>query len=298
MTLLAWLRGHHEWPEPPASQPLTPEEPPTPAVVTVVVPVRNNPSGISALLDWWRPIHAAELVVVDDGSTIPVSARAPNVRVIRVAPQGPASARNTGWRAARTPWVAFLDSDCMPAPGWLTRFGAAWSGEVAIQGRVTTTQRHALAEYYESQSVLTPMHWDQHGRPRYLITANALVWKPALERIGGFQRTFPLAAGEDIDLGIRLSALGRLGWAPDAVVAHEWEASVGAFIRRFHRYGRGNKMLANARPRLAPFMRPLPFLPHGRGVANVFLAQVAWLSLMSGWLRQWRTDTRSSISDG
>lgn len=286
MTLLSWLRGHHEWPEPSTPQPITPDAPPTPDAVTVVVPVRNNPSGINALLDWWRHGNAAELVVVDDGSTTPVAAQAAGVRVIRVAPQGPAGARNAGWMAARTPWVAFLDSDCMPADGWPGRFAAAWAGEVAVQGRVTTSQRHMLAAYYESQRVLTPMHWDAQGRPRYLITANALVWKPALERIGGFQRAFPLAAGEDIDLGIRLSSVGKLGWAPDAVVAHEWEASVAAFIRRFHRYGRGNKMLAQARPRLAPFMRPMPFLPEKRGVANVLLAQAAWLSLASGWVRQ------------
>ncbi len=286
MTFLAWLRGHHEWPEASASQALTPDIPPSPETVTVVVPVRNNQTGINTLLQWWRPGHAAELVVVDDGSTIPIAASATDVRVIRVQPQGPAGARNAGWTAARTPWVAFLDSDCTPAANWLTRFAATWKGEVAMQGRVTTTQRHAFATYYESQRVLTPMHWDKDGRPRYLITANALVWRPALERVGGFQRAFPLAAGEDIDLGIRLAGLGHLGWAPDAVVAHEWEASMAAFVRRFHRYGRGNKMLAAARPRLAPFMRPLPFRPEERGVANTILAQVAWLSLVSGWLRE------------
>lgn len=286
MTFLAWLKGHHEWPETSPSQPLTPDVIPAPAHISVVVPVRNNQAGINALVNWWRPNHAAELVVVDDGSTTPIIAHGPGIRVVRVAAQGPAGARNAGWRACQTPWVAFLDSDCTPADNWLHRFAAAWRGEVAMQGMVTTAQRHVFAAYYESQHVLTPMHWDKEGRPRYLITANAMVWRPALERIGGFQRVFPLAAGEDIDLGIRLAALGHLGWAPDAIVAHEWEASLAAFVRRFHRYGRGNKMLATARPRMAPFMRPMPFRPEEGGLTNAILAQVAWLSLASGWLRQ------------
>ena len=287
MTFLAWLRGHHEWPETTPTADMAPSMPPTPSNISVVVPVRDNQAGINVLLRWWTAAApAAELVVVDDGSTIPVVASEPNVKLIRTRGHGPASARNTGWLAARGPWVAFVDSDCTPDGEWPRPFISSWAGEVAMQGRVTTAQRHVFATYYESQRVLTPMHWDRNGRPRYLITANALVWRPALELVGGFHRAFQLAAGEDIDLGYRLAAVGRLGWAPMAIVTHEWEASLAAFVRRFHRYGRGNRQLAHLQPSLAPLMRPIPFRARSPGILNSALAQVAWLSLATGWLRE------------
>ncbi|MFC6557434.1 glycosyltransferase family 2 protein, partial [Nonomuraea cavernae] len=52
------------------------------------------------------------VIVVDDrpagGAALPLPAR---VRVVRSGGRGPAAARNAGWRAARTPWVVFLDDD-------------------------------------------------------------------------------------------------------------------------------------------------------------------------------------------
>ena len=41
-------------------------------------------------------------------------------------------------------------------------------------------------------------------RPEYVITANALIWRRALQDIGGFNETITIAAGEDIDLDFAL----------------------------------------------------------------------------------------------
>jgi GT2 family glycosyltransferase len=101
-----------------------PDLPPAPAAddVTVVVPVKDRPDGLDRLLTALRADPATAdlpVVVVDDGSVVPVSGRA-GVQVLRHGvPRGPAAARNAGARAAGTPLVAFLDSDCVPRPGWL-----------------------------------------------------------------------------------------------------------------------------------------------------------------------------------
>ena len=81
------------------------------------------------------------------------------------------------------------------------------------------------SRYYGSQAILIPPPVEELGllRPEHLITANALVWKPALEAIGGLNETFRIAAGEDIDLGFRLREVGALSYAPTAAVSHDFD---------------------------------------------------------------------------
>src|SRR3954451_924841 len=74
--------------------------------VTVVVPVRDG------------EVTTEAAIVVDDGSTTP--ATHPTATVLRHDhTRGPAAARNTGWRAATTDLIAFLDTGCRPEAGWL-----------------------------------------------------------------------------------------------------------------------------------------------------------------------------------
>ncbi len=93
----------------------------TPSEVTVVVPVRDRPiGGLVATLA--ADVGSADrVIVVDDGSTQPLGAPDSVVVVRRHVSGGPAAARNAGWAAATTALVAFVDSDCRPAPGWLDR---------------------------------------------------------------------------------------------------------------------------------------------------------------------------------
>ena len=64
------------------------------------------------------------VIVVDDASCDPAAiaqlAKDADAHVLRRPVNGgPGAARNTGLAAADTPLVAFLDSDCVPSPGWL-----------------------------------------------------------------------------------------------------------------------------------------------------------------------------------
>ncbi|HEY0959864.1 MAG TPA: glycosyltransferase family 2 protein [Novosphingobium sp.] len=89
-------------------------------LVSVVIP---NYNGSPTLDETLRSVRAQshealEILVVDDGSTDESAAlverhavQDPRVRLIRQANAGVAAARNTGWREARSDFIAFVDSD-------------------------------------------------------------------------------------------------------------------------------------------------------------------------------------------
>ncbi len=96
--------------------------------VSVVIPTYNRASTIGRALDSVlnQSVRDIEVLVVDDGSTDATVATVEAVADQRVTllrhatNKGAAAARNTGIRAARAPFIAFLDSDDAWLPGKLT----------------------------------------------------------------------------------------------------------------------------------------------------------------------------------
>ncbi len=97
--------------------------------VSVVIPAYNEAGRIAAAIDCVRAqsVSAAEILVVDDGSTDATAevATAHGARVVSKVNGGLSSARNAGVRAARSEWIAFLDADDRWWPEKLARAGDA-----------------------------------------------------------------------------------------------------------------------------------------------------------------------------
>lgn len=251
--------------------------------LTIVVPVKNNQIGVTHLLEACLKIFSighspSEIVLVDNLSHPPVEvpahlASSLPIRVLLCTQPGAAAARNLGARQAQTRWLLFLDSDCLPIPGLIDGYRQALNGAIAYVGMVLAEQRDPISRYYDTQGILTPPPlWDNgEKRPAYVITANTLIWREALAQIGGFDERFPSAGGEDIDLGLRLWSVGPLAYAPMAQTLHTFEPHLLAFIRRFVRYGYGNRLLA---ARYQADLAPRPFVPHHLSHFNRFLAGV------------------------
>jgi GT2 family glycosyltransferase len=260
--------------------------------LTIIVPVKNNQVGVTRLLEAWLKIfpptnHPAEIVLVDNLSRPPIEvpthlASSLPIRVLLCTQPGAAAARNLGARQAQTRWILFLDSDCLPTPGLIDGYRSALDGAIAYAGIVRAEQRDAVSYYYDTQGILIPppLWVDGEKRPAYLITANVLVWREALAQLGGFDERFPSAGGEDIDLGFRLRSMGLLAYAPSAQALHRFEPHLFPFIRRFVRYGHGNRLLA---ARYQIDLAPRLFVPNYPTLFNYFLAGVQWLSLWWGY---------------
>jgi glycosyltransferase involved in cell wall biosynthesis len=259
-----------------------------PGDVSLVVPVWNDQRGIARLVEAFARLEPSarpqEIIVVDDGSTPAIvvadeAAAVARAKVVRAHHRGPAAARNLGWRAARSSWILFTDADCVPSPSLLLGYGDAMNGAVAYAGAVEPLGNDFLSRYYATQKILVPPPTN-HSEPGYLVTANALVWRPALERVGGFDERFRFAGGEDIDLALRLAEIGRSSYAPAAVVHHDFSDGVAGFFRRFVRYGRGNRLLAEVH-RLD--MTPKPFRPAHGSLVNYACAGAQYLAMLIGY---------------
>jgi GT2 family glycosyltransferase len=147
-------------------------------------------------------------------------------------------------------WYYFTDCGCTHDPDLFLKFEEAWNdcGDscVAISGPVTGSGSGPINDFMTEQGILNPpIEKTIHGvyLPQAIITANALICGLPFAYLGGFDPGFPEAAGEDLDLGIRLREFGVIAWAPEAMVAHQFAEDESDFYNRFRRYGRGNRRL-------------------------------------------------------
>lgn len=195
--------------------------------LSVVVATHNRADRLEELL---RALEAQtlaagrfEVLVVDDGSRdatpeVLAAPRSFEMRTFRHPEgRGPATARNRGWRAARSDRIAFTDDDCVPSPGWLEALlgVAGEEPQRIVQGRTLPNPDEAadLGVFAKTLEVSA-------ASPHY-ETANILYPRAALEQLDGFDEHYSSAAGEDTDLGWRARAAGvEAVYEPAALVHH------------------------------------------------------------------------------
>ncbi len=289
--------------------------------VSVVIATYRRPEllrrCLEALLSQDVGGHRFEILVVDDGRCERTRAliedlarRAAGRPILRYLlpgfTRGPAAARNVGWRAARTPLIAFTDDDTIPAHDWLSRgmaaledpsIGAAW-------GHVSVPVPSRPSDYERNIKGLDGAEF---------VTANCFVRRERLVVTGGFDERFLRAWREDSDLYFSLLEAGtRIVPAPAAIVLHPvrpagWGVSLrtqsnvffDALLYRKHPALYRTKI--RARPPLlyyaivATAMLALGFALAGWTVPTA-IAGVAWFAQTTGFailrLRHTRRDPR------
>jgi mycofactocin system glycosyltransferase len=244
--------------------------------VTVLIPVRDR----AVLLD--RCLSAVgrdyPVLVVDDGSADPgavadVAGAHGAALVRRPVSGGPGAARNTGLPGVTTDLVAFLDSDCVPAPGWIERLAAhladpavaaAAPRMVAVPagpgwaGRYTTAA--CCLDLGDAEARVVP-----GTRVAYVPTAALVARRAALVPAAGPGGVFDPALrwGEDVDLVWRLHDAGwRVRYDPAVRVSHHEPHGWAALLARRFRYGTSAAPLAARHPGQVPplVLHPWPAL--------------------------------------
>jgi mycofactocin system glycosyltransferase len=230
--------------------------------VTAVIPVRNRPEQLRRLL---FALEVKRRLVVDDASSDPARTRAiaedAGAGVIALpANLGPSAARNTGLAQAGTPLVAFIDSDCVPADGWLEPLLAHFNDPLvaAVAPRIVPVGVNPPTSLTRYEAVRSSL--DRGGAPGlvrpmsripYVPSAALIVRREAVPDVLFDPR---LRGGEDVDLVWRLVGAGwDVRYEPGATVGHDGPTSAGAWLGRRAFYGTTAGPLARRHPRsLAP----------------------------------------------
>jgi len=221
--------------------------------VSIIVPTFHEEAGMEGFLGQFdrqtMPRSDFEIIVVDGGSedrTREVAARYAD-RVILQTSEGVGGARNDGVAAAQADVVATTDADCLLPEAWLERIARHFEdpGVVAVVG-----PDGPLEAGWKARLVFFLVR----GIVRLAAMAgvyttgggNSAFRKEAFLAIGGYR---PLPHSDDVDLGLRIRARGRVVYDPALFVRFS--------VRRLEKHGylrtlltwlRGDVKLLTGRP--------------------------------------------------
>jgi GT2 family glycosyltransferase len=250
-------------------------------VITVGVCTRDRPA---ALLRCLRSLEHAgvpldRVVVVDDGSAVPVDAGAlraasglgARLEVLRApAPEGVARGRNRIAARAKGEWLLFLDDDAALLPGDALRSAVrVLEGDPAVAAVAFAQADEEGAPYPPATQ---PSAATRPSRVPSFIGFAHLLRREALLAVGGFRELLEIN-GEERELSLRLLDAGfRIVYLPEARVAHlavpEGRADPGALLHLLVR----NDVLS------AWLNEPLPL-----AVATVPVRLARYFRMRRGW---------------
>lgn len=216
--------------------------------LTVVICTRDRPERLAPTLAALRGQTHPEfdVIVVDQSRGAAPREPAdepPRVRVVPDPGVGASRARNLGWRAATTDWVAFFDDDCAPAADWVERLAGVVEANpdaTCVSGRMVEDGATVFAvparRRLEGRWVAP---W-RVGFGACLAVRQAMVgeiggWD---ERLGPGDPDFP--AAEDMDFIYRLMRAHAVAYlVPGLEVRHAERREPGSLPALHRTYARG-----------------------------------------------------------
>ncbi|MGX5827863.1 glycosyltransferase family 2 protein [Mesorhizobium sp. 43Arga] len=213
---------------------------------------------------------AAELVVVDNGSSDRTAERLASIAAVSDIPFTPiceprpglAAARNAGLRRARGRVLVFVDDDCAVHRDYLADLERHYSsGEQGLirGGRVELGDPRDLPFTIKRSPVRERLTRDIHPGG-FVLGCNMTMHRDVAARIGYFDERFgaggPLRSAEDTDYLVRAVLLGiPVEYVPDMTIFHHHGRRDRKAIEKLHRdYSLGNGGLCLKHVRHAPWL--------------------------------------------
>ena len=193
--------------------------------ITLVIPAHNEERYIGACLDAAIKNSRGkfkEIIVVDNVSTdktAEVARSRPGVRVVYEKQKGLTSARQGGFEAATSEYLAYLDADTHITEKWFDVAENVFAERPEIVSLSGPRRYFGAARYrlwiLNAMWATAPLAYPFVG---YMILGgNFIAKRSAIAAIGGFDRSIEFY-GEDTDLARRLSKIGKVLFRMDFFV--------------------------------------------------------------------------------
>jgi cellulose synthase/poly-beta-1,6-N-acetylglucosamine synthase-like glycosyltransferase len=212
--------------------------------VSVIIPAYNAETTIKdtlrAVLNQDFSRERYEVIVVDDGSTdrtAEVVREFEEVKLISIPRSGPGKARNVGAKAARGKFLLFTDADCVPTKDWIDEMIAPLLKDkevVGVGGAYKTLNKESTIARFVGYEI--ERRHEKLAKLKYIDfvgTFSAAYRKDIFLKFGGFDESFPMASGEDIEFSFRVVRAGhKLVFNRRARVFHRHPDSLFKFLKQ------------------------------------------------------------------
>ncbi|HSH01347.1 MAG TPA: glycosyltransferase [Anaerolineae bacterium] len=201
----------------------------------IIIPALNSPiidHVITAILNQSAIDHITQIIVIgkDEAQLLP---QHPLVRLIDTGhPIPPGAARNRGIQNSTAPYLIFLDSDCLPQPGWLAEhLNARHAGFAVVGGGVLPHGRNYWSLTYNLTMFHAYFSTSQPAPRPFLPTLNLAVARTVIDHVGLLDESLPRS--QDLDWTTRMAAAGHQPYFwPSAAIDHHHNRTTWPLVWR------------------------------------------------------------------
>lgn len=257
--------------------------------ISVVIPTYNRPHllhrCLQKLVNQNFDKNEYEIIVVSDGPVETIEEKVSEYEESLVSvlffslpfKQGPAAARNAGWKFTKGILIAFTDDDCLPDENWLKEIWNLYNNEVhvAYTGRVIVPISEYPTDFEINTSQLETAEF---------VTANCTCTKETLIKVEGFDERFKAAWREDSDLHFKLLEHNIPIYKNDmAIVVHPVRKTIWGISIKEQNKSLYNALLYKKHPHL--YSKKIKANPNWLYYGIIFLFAAAIIMLATGYTK-------------